>query len=129
MITTLEELYDHVNRFHTSGRLGAKEGKLHIYGGGRVSIPDPGRPAGRTPIEAKDLGRLELRTPGPDGTYALLADYDEKDAAAQIERWERPDTTSISSSRTQPALARTWRVRSRLYTRRTALPSSPSMAR
>lgn len=88
MIDSMEKLYDHVNRFHTMGRLdGGAPGKLSIYGlsGKGVMLHLEGR---AIPLGSDDLSCLELRTPGPEGSYVSLAEYDSAAAAREIERWE-----------------------------------------
>jgi hypothetical protein len=87
MITTVEELYDHVNRHSGIARLGDLDGTLHIFGSGQVALHKEEQPGGRrVNIEENDLADLEIRTMGPDGVFVALTGFDETEVDRVIAR-------------------------------------------
>lgn len=106
MITNLQQLYDHANRYWTIGRLNGVEGKINLYSHGLVALTSDDDRHARVVIRDAELEKLELREPGPNGKFIPLAEYDDEAAAAQMQRWEARAAYDISLKNTTEALAR-----------------------
>lgn len=88
MITTLEQLYNHVNRFHgLPARHVHEDGDLVFEGVGRVRWVSKSTQRSFS-VGEDDFRDLTVRIPGDGDYWVPLLEYDDQAAAKRIERWE-----------------------------------------